>query len=119
MSLLGVPDDALEAARWLASQAASAGKLELAQRVLDGLVVLDPRNVPAAVLRAEVALRRGDAATAHEAAGRALQIAPRDPAALLAYGRALLALGETADAQRWLGAAAAAGSPLARALVSV
>lgn len=116
MSLLGVPDDALEAARWIAWQAASAGRLELAQRVLDGLAVVDPRNASTAVLRAEVALRRGDAPKAHEAAGRALQIAPRDPAALLAYGRALLALGEVADAQRWLGSAAAAGSPLARVL---
>lgn len=118
MSLLGVPDDALQAARWIAWQAAGAGRLELAQKVLDGLAVLDPRSAPTAVLRAEVALRRGDAPKAHEAAGRALQIAPRDPAALLAYGRALLALGEVADARRWLGAAAAAGSPLARALTA-
>ena len=118
MSRLGVPDDALEAARWLAWQAAAAGKLALAARILEGLVVLEPRSLPAAVLRAEVALRRGDAPTAHEAAGRALQIEPRDPAALLAYGRALLALGEAGDARRWLEAAAAAGAPLAARLIA-
>lgn len=116
MSRLGVPDDATGAIRWLAWQAASAGRLALAARLIEGLAVLDPRSLPTAQLRAEIALRRGDAPTAHEAAGRALQIAPRDPHALLLYGRALLALGERADARRWLQAAAAHGSPLARRL---
>ena len=116
MSLLGVPDDALVAIRWFAWQAASARRLDLASRLVEGLAVLDPRSLATANLRTEIALLRGDATRAHEAAGRALQIAPRDADALLAYGRALLALGERADARRWLETAAQAGSTLARRL---
>ncbi len=115
--MLGVSEEARDAIRWLAWHAAAAGRLALAARLVEGLAVIDPRSLDTANLRAEIALRRGDAPRAHEAAGRALQIAPRDPAALLAYGRALLALGERGDARRWLEAAAHAGSPLASQLL--
>lgn len=112
-SACGVPADALEAARSLASWAASCGRLDRAQVLLEGCVALDPSDAWSWRALASLALRRGDAAGAHRAAAQAAQIArargERDAEAALLLARALVALGHAADARPWLDVAIAAG----------
>ena len=101
-----LPDDALEAARWLARRAERRGRLDLAQRILLGCVHARPDATAAARDLARVALANGDPATAQHAAGLALQHDARHPHAALLYARALIALGAHQDARGWLAIAA-------------
>lgn len=97
-----LPDDALEAARWLARRAERRGRLDLAQRILLGCLHARPDSSAAARDLARVALANGDPATAQHAAGVALQHDARHPHAALLYARALVALGAFEDARGWL-----------------
>lgn len=110
--------DLVSAARWLSWQTMRAGRLDLAQVLIDGVCASDPSDVWAARMRAEVALARGDGMAAHEAAGAWLREAPEDGDAMFAYARALLSLGEKASALRWLRAAADRGVALAASILS-
>lgn len=109
--------DVVAAARWLSWQTMRAGRLDLAQVLIDGVCAVDPSDVWAARMRAEVALARGDGLAAHEAAGAWLREAPEDGDAMFAYARALLSLDENASATRWLSAAADRGVSLAKAVL--
>lgn len=110
--------DLVSAARWLSWQTMRAGRLDLAQVLIDGVCAADPSDVWAARMRAEVALARGDGQAAHEAAGAWLREAPEEGDAMFAYARALLCVGERASATRWLQAAADRGVPLARSILA-
>ncbi|MCA9615997.1 MAG: tetratricopeptide repeat protein [Sandaracinus sp.] len=100
------PDEALEAARWLARRAERRGRLDLSKRILVGCLHARPDASEAARDLARVALALGDPATAQHAAGIALQHDARHPHAAWLYARALIALGATEDARGWLALAA-------------
>jgi len=64
-----------------AERALAAGQLDVADRLFSQVADADDRNAMAVAGRAEVALARGDTATAHELAALALAIDPEEAAA--------------------------------------
>lgn len=103
--VLGIPAEALQAARALAGALAAHGETDRARTILEGCLALDGGDFEAAVALAEMALERGDAAAAIDAAGQALAAGggeARAPRAALLFARALLLAGERAHARAWL-----------------
>lgn len=102
----GIPVEALSAARWLASRAAAAGRHDVAWEIVTGCLALEPKDERTLCLAAALALHRGDARTAHNAARQAHALAPvrnemHYEAAFL-VARALVASNQVADAGAWL-----------------
>ncbi|MEM9074933.1 MAG: hypothetical protein AAGE52_40925 [Myxococcota bacterium] len=96
-----IPEDALAAVRWLAHQAVVAQRWQVAQELLAGCMALSPDRWTALTL-ARVALAQADGTTARDAAADQLRRDPQDHDAAVYYARALLLLGERAEAARWL-----------------
>ncbi len=111
---MSLPAETLACARWLAWQAAHHGRLDLAQTLIDGVVAAAPHERWSATLQTEVALRRGDAARAYEAATHWKEIAPRDGAAHRAVARACFLAGQRETGREWLRSAGSLGDPIAR-----
>jgi len=101
VSLGAVPPEAVEAARWLAWRALQIDRRELAEDLLAGCAALQPEHRETHVLRARLALGRGDAIVAHQAAAQAWSLGQDAEVALL-VGRALLLRRERAEAAKWL-----------------
>jgi hypothetical protein len=111
---LGIPTEALEAARALAVTLATHGERTRARRVLEGCLALDGGDFESAIALAELALSDGDAAGALDAAGRALAAGggeSRAPDAALLFARALLLAGHRVEARAWLERLAASAGP--------
>jgi predicted Zn-dependent protease len=114
--VLGIPGEAIDAARALARMLAAHGEVERAQRMLEGCLALDPGDLESALALADLALDRGDAAIALHAAERAVRTAggeSRSPAAGLRFARALLLAGRGDEARACLARLAAAGETTA------
>ena len=111
---MSLPREGVHAACWLAWQAMRGGRLDDAQVVLDGLVVLDPNDREIAGLRCECALRRRDATRALDAAEHWRRVAPREGAASRAVARALILAGRHEEAYPWVRHAAELADPIAR-----
>jgi len=99
---LGIPREALDAARTLARALAAHGETERARRMLEGCLALDPCDLESALALCDLALDRGDAGAALEAARAALSAGGgegRAPAAALRLARALLLAGRGDEAR--------------------
>jgi predicted Zn-dependent protease len=110
-----------EAIAELAGEALDAGRLEVARRILEGLVVTNPRDPAAWALLSTACRRRGELEAARLCAEAAVRLAPGDPAVRLARAEALLCVeAERPEGRRELlalsGDAGAAGER-ARALL--
>lgn len=102
---LGIPAEAISAARALARSLALHGEHERARRILEGCLALDAGDLESALELAELAIARADPSAALDAAGRALAAAGgelRSCEAALLFARALLLAGEIDEARGWL-----------------
>jgi len=106
---LGVPGEALAAARHLAWTALEAGRDDIARVLLEGCVALDEADRWSARALGELLLRTGQVQAAlevsHRAASAARAAGATDAGACLVAARALIASGRTSDAVGWLRAA--------------
>lgn len=82
-----------------ARSAASAGKLDQAEDLLETALVADPRNRGAFVDIARVAEKQHLFGKAIRMTNKALQLEPNDPDAIAVQGEAMVELGATARAQ--------------------
>ena len=82
-----------------AREAASAGKLEQAEDLLETALVADPRNRGALIDIARVAEKQHLFGKAVRMTNKALQLEPNDPDAIAVQGEAMVELGATARAQ--------------------
>jgi predicted Zn-dependent protease len=92
--LLEVPPEVKELVASVASAALEAGRAAEAEKVLEGLVAVHPRDPASWALLARAHLRTGKALAARFAAEVGRQLAPDDPGVRLAHAEVLLGGGE-------------------------
>jgi Flp pilus assembly protein TadD len=92
--ILEVPPEVKELVASVATAALEGGRAAEAEKVLEGLVALHPRDAGAWALLARAHLRTGKELAARFAAEVARQIAPADPLVRLARAEVLLGTGE-------------------------
>ncbi len=83
----------------MAQRYLDAGNLAEAERLLQSILVADPRNVRAMNLLGVVTLRVGNPATAETLQRRAIALEARNPDCHCNLGTALLALGNSSQAE--------------------
>ena len=88
--MLEVPPEVKELVASVAAAALEAGRPAEAEKVLEGLVAIHPRDPAAWALLARAHLRTGKALAARFAAEVGRQLAPADPGVRLAHAEVLL-----------------------------
>jgi cytochrome c-type biogenesis protein CcmH/NrfG len=88
--ILEVPPEVKELVASVAAAALEAGRVVEAEKVLEGLVAIHPRDPSAWALLARAHLRTGKELAARFAAEVARQLAPDDPGVRLAHAEVLL-----------------------------
>ncbi len=88
--ILEVPAEVKELVASVATAALEAGRVGEAEKVLEGLVALHPRDPSAWALLARAHLRTGKELAARFAAEVGRQLAPQDPGVRLAHAEVLL-----------------------------
>jgi Flp pilus assembly protein TadD len=88
--ILEVPQEVKELVASVAAAALEAGRVEEAEKVLEGLVAIHPRDPSAWALLARAHLRTGKELAARFAAEVGRQLAPNDPGVRLAHAEVLL-----------------------------
>jgi predicted Zn-dependent protease len=120
--VLEVPAEVRELVAGVAGAALDAGRAAEAEKVLEGLVAIHPRDAGHWALLARAHLRTGKALAARFAAEVGRQLAPSDPGVRLALAEVLLASsdgrGEAVEALRSLSGEAGPAGERARALLA-
>jgi Flp pilus assembly protein TadD len=88
--ILEIPAEVRELVASVAAAALDAGRVEEAEKVLEGLVAVHPREPIAWALLARAHRRTGKGLAARFAAEVARQLAPRDPEVLLSHAEVML-----------------------------
>src|SRR5512145_986550 len=88
--ILEVPAEVKELVASVAAAALDAGRVGEAEKVLEGLVAVHPRDAGSWALLARAHLRSGKELAARFAAEVARQLAPEDPRVRLAHAEVLL-----------------------------
>lgn len=88
--ILEVPAEVKELVASVAAAALDAGRVEEAEKVLEGLVAVHPRDAVSWALLARAHLRTGKELAARFAAEVGRQLAPEDPQVRLAHAEVLL-----------------------------
>lgn len=96
----GITQEIGDAIACLAEAEIEAGRLEIAQAILEGLVVTNHRDAGAWALLSRAHRRLGRPLAARFCAEVAVKLAPGDPAVRLSRAEALLALPEGRDIAR-------------------
>ncbi len=96
--IVGVPPEVKELVARVAASALAAGRISEAEKVLEGLVAIHPRDPSGWALLARAHLRSGKGLAARFAAEVGRQLAPEDPGVRLAHAEVLLAAAEGREA---------------------